>query len=237
MNAVTNDLRLRDFRKGLAQKTLWLSDFFILESWLRMCCSSGTVLFFKAFFKAHVISGWNFWCITVRLSGPRWHEPLCQHHRAECPSQWWQPVTSAGHYCCCSVAKSCLTLQPHGLQHARPPCLSPSLWVCPSSCPLNGWCHPTISSSVTLVFFCLQSFPASGSFPMIQLFAWGGWSIGASALASVLPASIQGWFPLGLTGLISLFSKGLSRTFSSTTVQKHQFLLRSAFFLVQLSHL
>ena len=97
--------------------------------------------------------------------------------------------------------------------------------------------QPTISSSVTPFSSC-QFFSASGSFPIISwLFVSGGWSIGASALASVLPASIQGWFPLGLTGLISLFSKGLSRTFSSTTVQKHQFLLRSAFFLVQLSHL
>ena len=93
--------------------------------------------------------------------------------------------------------------------------------VCPSSCPVNWWCNPTISSSVTLFSFCLQSFPALGSFPVSQLFASGGQSIGASA--SVLPVNIQGWFPLGLTGLISLLSKGVSRDFSSTRVWKHQF--------------
>ena len=111
---------------------------------------------------------------------------------------------------------------PHGLQHARLPCPSPSSGVCPSSCPLNRWCHPTISSSVTLSF-CLQSFPASGSFSMSQLFTSGGQNIGASALASVLPKRIQGWFPLGFTGLISLPSKGPSGVFSSNTVQKQQF--------------
>ena len=95
--------------------------------------------------------------------------------------------------CCCSVTKSYLTLPPHGLQHTRPPCPSPSHGVCPSSCPLNQWCHPTISSSVAL--FCLQSFLASGSFPVSQLFASGGQRIGASASASVLPISIQNWFP------------------------------------------
>ena len=139
----------------------WLSDFFILESWLRMFVAlQAPVLFFKALFKAHVINGWNFWCITVRLWGPRQRGPLCQCHRAECPSRWWQPVTSAGHYCCCSVTKSCLTLRPYGLHTAslsRPPCLSPSLGVCPSSCPLNQWCPqpsplllPSSSSAVSL---------------------------------------------------------------------------------------
>ena len=113
------------------------------------------------------------------------------------------------------------SLRPHGLQHTRLPFPSspPGGW--PSSCPLNRWCHPTISSSVVLFSFCLQSFLASGSFPGSQLFTSGSQSIGASA--SVLPMSIQVWFPLGLTGLISLLSKGLSRVFSSTTVQEHQF--------------
>ena len=100
-------------------------------------------------------------------------------------------------------------------------CPSPSPRVCPSSCPLNQWCHPTISSSVALFSFCLQSFPASGSFPMSQQFTSGGQSIGAPATASVLPMNIQGWFPLGWTGLISLQSKGLSR--ANTRVQKHRF--------------
>ena len=120
----------------------------------------------------------------------------------------------------CSVMSN--SLWPHGLQHARLPC--PSLFpeVGSNSCPLSQWCHPTISSSVT-PFSCPQSFPASGSFPMNWLSATGGQSIGASASASALPINIQGWFPLGLTGLISLLSKGLSRVFSTTTVQKYWF--------------
>ena len=110
----------------------------------------------------------------------------------------------------------------HGLQHTRPPCPSPTPRVYPNSCPPRRWCHPTISSSVISFSFCPQSFPTSGSFPMNQLFASGGQSIGASASTPVLPMNIQGWFPLGLTGWISLQSKGLSRV-SNTTVQKHQF--------------
>ena len=104
----------------------------------------------------------------------------------------------------------------------RLPCPSPTPRACSNSCPSSWWCHPTISSSV-IPFSCLQSFPASGSFPMSQFFASGGHSIGVSVSASVLPMNIQDWFPLGLTGWISLESKGLSRVFSNTTVQKHQF--------------
>ena len=116
------------------------------------------------------------------------------------------------------------SLQPHELQHARPPCPSPTPGVYPNSCPLSRWRHPAISSSSVIPFFsCPQSLPASGSFPMSQLFAWGGQSIGVSASASVLPMNIQYWLPLGGTGWISLQSKGLSRVFSNTTVQKHQF--------------
>ena len=116
------------------------------------------------------------------------------------------------------------SLQLHGLQHARLPCPFPSPGACSNSCPLSQWCHPTILSSVIPFSSCLQSFPASGSFPMSQFFPSGGQSTGASASASVLPINIQGWFPLDLTGLISLLSKRLSRVFSSTTVPKHQFL-------------
>ena len=97
--------------------------------------------------------------------------------------------------CCCLVTMVCQTLQLHGLQHARLPCPSPSPRVCPSSCPLNWWCHQNVSSSVTLFSFCLQPFPASGSFPMSQMFASGSQNIGASALASVFPMSIYSWFP------------------------------------------
>ena len=114
----------------------------------------------------------------------------------------------------------------HGPQHTRFTCPSPSPGVCSNLCPLSQWCQPTIWSSV-IPFSCLQSFPASGSFPMSQLFASDGQSIGASA--SVLPVNIQGWFPLGLTCLISLQSKGLSRVFPNTTVRKHHF------FSIQLS--
>ena len=120
----------------------------------------------------------------------------------------------------CSVVSN--SLQPHGLQHTRPPCLSPTPKVYSNSCPLSQWCHPIISSSV-IPFSCPQSFPASGSFPMSQLFTAGGQSIGISASTSVLPMNTQGWSPLGWTGWISLQSKGFSRVFSNTTVQKHQF--------------
>ena len=113
-------------------------------------------------------------------------------------------------------------LRPHGLRHARPPCLSLSTGICSSSCPLSQWCHPTTSSSV-VSSFCPQSFPTSGSFPVSWLFASGGQNTGASASASVLPMNIQGWFPLALIGLTSLLPKVLSRVLSSTTIQKHQF--------------
>ena len=115
------------------------------------------------------------------------------------------------------------SLWSHGLQHTRLPCPSPTLGACSNSSPLSHWCHPTISSSVVPFSYRLQSFPASGSFQMSQLFASGDQSTGASASASVLPVNIQDWFPLGLTGLISLQARGLSRVFSNTTVQKHQF--------------
>ena len=115
------------------------------------------------------------------------------------------------------------SLWPHGLQHTTLPCPSPSPRLCSNSCPLSQWCHPTMSSSVVPFSSSLQSFPASGSFPMSQLFASGDQSIGASASASVLPVTIQDWSPLGWTDWISLQSKGLFRVFSNTTVQKHQF--------------
>ena len=115
------------------------------------------------------------------------------------------------------------SLQPHELQHARPPCPSPTPRVHSDSRPLSQWCHPAISSSVVPFSSCLQSFPALGYFLMSQLFLSGGQSIGASISVSVLPMNIEGWFPLGLTGMISLLSKGLSRVFSSTTIQKHKF--------------
>ena len=115
----------------------------------------------------------------------------------------------------CSVVSD--SLRPHGLQHARPRCPSPTPTACSNSCPSSRWCHPTISPSVIPFSSCLQSLPASGSFPMSQFFTPGGQSIGVSASASVLPVNIQDWFSLGWTGW------GLLRVFSNTTVQKHQF--------------
>ena len=115
------------------------------------------------------------------------------------------------------------SLQPHGLQHARTPCPSPTTGVYSNSCPLSRWYHPTISSSVIPFSSRLESFPASGSFPVSQFFASSNQRIGVSASTSVLPMNIQDWFPLGWTGWISLLSRGLSRVFFNTTVQKCQF--------------
>ena len=115
------------------------------------------------------------------------------------------------------------SLWPHGLQYARFPCPSRTLGAYSNSCPLSWWCHPTIFSFVVPLSSRLQSFPASGSFQMSEFFTSGGQRIGVSTSASVLPMNIQDWFPLGWTGWISLHSRGLSRVFSNTTVQKHQF--------------
>ena len=137
--------------------------------------------------------------------------------------KFWLSLVQFG----CSVVS--YSLWSHGPQHARPHCLSPTPRVYANSCPLSQWCHPTISSSAVPFSSCLQSLSASESFPMSQLFTSGDQSIGVSASTSVPPMNIQDWFPLGLPGLISLQSKGLSREFSNNTVQKHQF------FNVQLS--
>ena len=124
-----------------------------------------------------------------------------------------------------SVTQMCPSLlRPHGLQYTRPPSPSPTPGAYSNSCPLSRWCHPTISFSVIPFSTCFQSYPASRSFPLSQFFTPGGQNIGVLASALVFPMNIQGWFPLGWTGWISLLSKGLSRVFSNTTVQKHQFL-------------
>ena len=131
------------------------------------------------------------------------------------PFSWWSNLILPSLWLfSCSVMSD--SLRPHGLQHARPPCPSPTP-------PLSQWWHPTISSSVNPFSSCPQSFPTSGSFAMSQLFASGGQSIGVSTSTSVLPMNTQDWSPLGWTGWISLQSKGLSRVFSSTTIWKHQF--------------
>jgi len=129
-------------------------------------------------------------------------------------------ILSSVHFSCSVVSDS---LWPHELQHARAPCPSPTPGVHSNSCPSSQWCHPDISSSGARFSSCPQSLPASESFPMSQLFTWGGQSTEVSALASFLPKNTQDWSPLERTGWISLQSKGLSRVFSNTTVQKHQF--------------
>ena len=139
---------------------------------------------------------------------------------SDCDQQWEMHFTLLLLFSHSVMSNS---LQPLELQHASLPCPSPTPSTCSNSCSLSRWCHPTISSSVVPFFSSLQSFPASGSFLMRQFFVLGGWSIEATVLASVLPMNVQGWCPVGLTGLIFLQSKGLSRVFSNTTVQKHQF--------------
>ena len=140
----------------------------------------------------------------------------CNHEIKRCLLFERKAMTNLVQFTCSVVFN---TLWPHGLQHSRPPCPSPAPRGCSNSCPLSQWCHPTISSSVICFSSCPQSVPASGSFPMSQLFASGG----VSASALVFPVNTQDWSPLGWTGWISLQSKGLSRVFSNTTVQKHQF--------------
>ena len=145
---------------------------------------------------------------TLNWLNNRWNWEVAQ--KANLPVQFSRSVVSD-------------SLQPHESQHARPPCPSPTPRVHSDSCPSSQWCHPAISSSVVPFSSCPQSFPASESFPMTQLFTWGGQSIGVSALASFLPKKSPAWSPSEWTGWISLQSKGLSRVFSNTTVQKHQF--------------
>ena len=149
------------------------------------------------------------------LESLTFHQSLPIHYWTE--GQRGQSVSQFG----CSVVSD--SLRPHELQHARPPCPSPTPGVHSDSRPSSQWCHPAISSSVIPFSSCPQSLPASESFQMSQLLASGGQSIGISPSASVLSMNIQNWFPLGWTGWISLQSKGLSRVFSNTTIQKHQF--------------
>ena len=158
-------------------------------------------------------------CYTVGVNA-NWHSYYGKHMEVPLKSKNTATIWSSNPQFS-SVTQLCQTLWLHGLQHARLPCPWPTPRACSNSCPLSQWCHPTISSSVIPFSSCLQSYPVSGFFPRSQFFASGGKSIGASA--SVLLMNTQDWFPLGWTGWISLQSKGLSRVFSNTTVQKHQF--------------
>ena len=148
-------------------------------------------------------------------------EQICGHRWGRRGGMNWESSTETYICCCCSVTRSCLTLC--NSTDCRLPCPSPTPEACSNSCPLSWWCHPAISSSVVPFSSCLQSSPASGSFPMIQFFTSAGQSIGASASASVFLMNIWDWFPIGLTGLISLQSKGLSRIISNNTIEKRQF--------------
>ena len=166
----------------------------------------------------------ELFCLLLQLTQYKWiwtnsGDSGGQRSLAFCSP--WGHKFSTVEFSCSFVSDS---LWPHGQQHARSPCPSPTPGACSNSCPLSRWCHPTISSSVVPISYPLQSFSTSGSFPMSQFFTPGDQSIGVSASTSILPMNIQDWFPLGLTGWISLLSKGLSRVFSNTTVQKHQFL-------------
>ena len=162
------------------------------------------------------LSSHNYFCnaTSSQVWSAKWTE--AQFHTLESNSVQFSSVQFSH-----SVVSN--SLRPHEPQHARPPCPSPTPGVYPNSCSLNRWCHPTISSSVVPFSSWPQSFPASGSFQTIQPFASDGQSIGVSTSTSVLPMNTQDWFTLGCTGWISLQSKGLSRVFSNTTVQKHQF--------------
>ena len=175
---------------------------------------------------------WNKSAICVHISFPS--HPTFWHHTplGHCKAPHWAPCgvqQAPTHYLfyISSVQFSHSVMsdsfRPHESQYARPPCPSPTPGVHSNSCPSSWWYHPAISSFVVPFSSCPQSLPWSGSFAMSQLFAWGGQSIGVSALASVLPKNTQDWSPVGWTGWISLQSKGLSRVFSKTKVQKHQF--------------
>ena len=167
---------------------------------------------------------------------PWFNKPYIAFETSLCSFKTWKMLLSVPFFwILSSVVQSCPTLRRHGQKRTRLPCPSPTLGVYSNSCPLSQWCHPTISSSVVPFSSRLQSFPASGSFPMSQFFTSGGQSIRVSASASVLPMNIQDWFPLGWTGLISLQSKGLKSLFQHHRL-KASILLCSAFFIVQFSH-
>ena len=189
--------------RGRTENFSWI--FFFCIAFSSKFCQRGRflgwhILFFWFFFAV------KFPCFTMTLYVLTWKREvrLCQK----------------GVQFSCSVMSD--SLRHHEL-HSRAPCPSPTPRVHSNSCPLSQWCHPTISSSVVPFSSCPQSLPASESFPMSQLFAWSGQNTGVSALASFLPKNTQGWSPLEWTGWISLQSKGLSRVFSNTTAQKHQF--------------
>ena len=197
-----------EFSKLLQQFTRHTANFWIFNFYIFSCSSGFTAasLFYFPFplcFRLNTFS-YIYWQSRYPFI---WRNYSCSSFRTD------------------QISHSVLSdsLRPHESQHARPPCPSPTPRVHSDSSPLSQWCHPAISSSVVPFSFCPQSLPVLEYFPMSQLFAWGGQSTGVSALASFLPKKSQGWSPSEWTGCISLQSKGLSRVFSNTTVQKHQF--------------
>jgi len=227
-----------NFEKEVFQRKAWRKeiDFFCLLSGCQGYCRKGTLPCVKTF-----VEKWDKHGVQARAAEEfQSATTLMAESKEELKSLWIKvkeesekaglklnikktkimassPISSV--QLSCSVVSN--SLRPHEPQHARPPCPSPTPRVHPNPGPLSQWCHPTISSSVVPFSSCPQFFPASGSFPMSQLFTSGGRSIGVSASGS--PSNTQDWSPLGWTGWISLQSKGLSRVFSNTTVQKHQF--------------
>ena len=200
------------------------SDSCPLSQWCRPTFLS-TVVPFSSCLQSYSASG-SFEIIQFLASGGQkfWSfsiSPSTEYSGLMCFRIYWFDLPIRSDQISRSVVSD--SLRPHESQHARPPCPSPTPRVHPNPCLSSQWCHPTILSSVIPFSSCPQSFPASGSFPMSQLFASGGQSIGISASISVLPMNTQDWSPLGYTGWISLQSKGLSRVFSNTMVQKHQF--------------
>ena len=214
---MNNSSQRKDFT-GLHENfsPLWRKDFKGLQASLLPPSHSSSTFWnsFSEFFKGSSLTEGCFFCQKL----PIYSQTIIKRAGFDTGSTIYQlhPLQFS-----CSVVSD--SLWPHGLQHARPPCPSPTPRAYSNLCSLSQWCHPTISSSVVPFSSRLQSFPASGSFQMSQFFTPGSQSTGVSASASILPMNIQDWFPLGLTGWISLQSKGLSRVFSNTTVQKHQF--------------
>ena len=216
--------------------------------WLNYTCKSKVCGVSFSQFSRSVMSD-SLWPHELQHIRPPCPSPTPGVHPNPCPSSWWchptisssvipfscpqsfpgsfqmsQLLSSGVSFSSVQFSHSVVSnsLQPHEAQHTRNPCPSPSPGVHWNSHPLSWWCHPAISSSIVPFSSCLQSLPASESFPVSQPFTWGGQSTGVSALASVLPKNTQGWSPLEWTGWISLQAKGISRVFSKTTVQKHQ---------------
>ena len=208
----------------LSIKVRWCKQYFIHRELKKM---NGNIAFFGTRWQSVSANqtGWTG-SLTSWLTSPR----RCPSSLSSFPH--WRSQIISGQFSSVQLLSHVWLFSTRGLQHTRPPCPSPTPRVCSNSYPLSPWCHPTISSSPIPFSSHLQSFPASLCFPMSLFFASGGQSVGVSVSASVLPMNIQGWFPLRWTGWISLQSKGLSRIFSNTTVQKHLLFIEEGMILM-----